>query len=143
VKKVQFNLSSLKETTPHEYALRFLFGGLCTVAAGLIAKHYGPVVGGLFLAFPAIFPASATLIEDHEKKRKRQIGSDGRYRGRIAASLDSIGAALGCIGLVGFAFINWKWLPYHNAYGVIFSGVLVWSIVSFSLWVVYSKKPFR
>jgi len=36
-----------------------------TVIAGLIAFRFGPVVGGLFLAFPAIFPASATLIERH------------------------------------------------------------------------------
>jgi hypothetical protein len=30
---------------------------------GLLAKKFGSTVGGLFLAFPAIFPASATLIE--------------------------------------------------------------------------------
>ena len=35
----------------------------------LPAKRYPafPVIGGLFLAFPAIFPASASLIEAHEK----------------------------------------------------------------------------
>ena len=31
--------------------------------AGMIAKRYGAEIGGLFLAFPAIFPASASLIE--------------------------------------------------------------------------------
>ena len=35
------------------------------------AKRYGPGVAGLFLAFPAIFPAGATLIEKHEKEKKR------------------------------------------------------------------------
>jgi hypothetical protein len=34
-----------------------------TAIPGWIASKYGPVVGGLFLAFPAIFPASATLVE--------------------------------------------------------------------------------
>jgi hypothetical protein len=34
--------------------LRFVLGGLATIVARLIAEHWGPVVGGLFLAFPAM-----------------------------------------------------------------------------------------
>src|ERR1700734_284064 len=113
--RIEVNLSSLREIKPHEYAVRFVFGGLSIVAAGLIAKRFGPGVGGLFLAFPAIFPASASLIESHEIKRKAKVGSDGRNRGRLAASLDSQGASLGCIGLMGFAFVLWRWLNSHNA----------------------------
>jgi hypothetical protein len=60
---VQLNLSALRETRWYEYAIRSMLGGAMTVIAGLIAARFGPVVGGLFLAFPAIFPASATLIE--------------------------------------------------------------------------------
>jgi Protein of unknown function (DUF3147) len=97
--------SALKEMKPHEYAVRFLFGGTCTVLAGLIAKHFGPAIGGLFLAFPAIFQAGASLIESNEKRRKAKIGCDGASRGRLAASLDSAGAALGCVGLCMFALI--------------------------------------
>jgi Protein of unknown function (DUF3147) len=81
MKGIEINWSSLKDTKPHEYAVRFLFGGLATVVAGLIARRYGPCIGGLFLSFPAIFPASATLIESHEKNRKAAIGSDGRFAG--------------------------------------------------------------
>jgi hypothetical protein len=103
MKRIEANWATLKGTRPHEYAVRFFFGGLCTVAAGLIAKRFGPGVGGLFLAFPAIFPASANLVESHEKRRKAKIGSDGRNRGRMAASLDSQGASLGCLGLLAFA----------------------------------------
>jgi hypothetical protein len=47
------------------------FGGICTVGAGLIAKPYGAGIGRLFLAFPAIFPASAhPHPRPMEKKRK-------------------------------------------------------------------------
>jgi Protein of unknown function (DUF3147) len=60
---VQLNPSALRETHWYEYLIRFALGGAVTVVAGLIAARFGPVVGGLFLAFPAIFPASATLIE--------------------------------------------------------------------------------
>jgi hypothetical protein len=38
------------------YAIRFVIGGLITTATGLVARKFGPVVGGLFLAYPAIFP---------------------------------------------------------------------------------------
>ncbi|MGF7178974.1 hypothetical protein HDF11_000454 [Tunturiibacter psychrotolerans] len=48
---IRVDLSSLRETKPHEYAMRFLFGGICTVLAGLIAKRFGPAVGGFFWHF--------------------------------------------------------------------------------------------
>ncbi len=73
---ISIDTSSLKETRPRDFALRFLFGGLVTLITGLIANRYGPVVAGLFLAFPAIFPATATLIEKHEKQHKQQAGLD-------------------------------------------------------------------
>jgi len=141
MKRIEVNLSSLKDTKPHEYAVRFLFGGLATVVAGLIAKRFGPGVGGLFLAFPAIFPASATLIESHEKKRKAKICSDGRNRGRIAASLDSQGTSLGCIGLMAFAFVLWRWLNNHNAWLMIFVAAMVWLVIAYGLWAVRANRP--
>ena len=55
--RIQVNLSALGETKWHEYATRFLLGGAITVLTGLIAKKFGSVFGGLFLAFPAIFPS--------------------------------------------------------------------------------------
>ena len=53
-----------------------------TVVAGLIAARFGPVIGGLFLAFPAIFPASATLIEKHVRERKEKAGLPGAAAAR-------------------------------------------------------------
>jgi hypothetical protein len=137
------DLSSLRETKPHEYVMRFAFGGICTVLAGLIAKRFGPVIGGLFLAFPAIFPAGASLIEDHEKKRKAECGFDGTIRGRMAASVDAAGASLGCIGLMAFAFVLWHWLPVHNAYWVISLATLVWMGLAASLWALRRKRLFH
>src|SRR5712671_5535227 len=67
--------------------------------AGIIANKFGPSIGGLFLAFPAIFPASATLIEKYEKQKKEKEGLRGTQRGRQAASVDAAGAAMGSIGL--------------------------------------------
>ena len=78
-----------------------------TVAAGFIASRYGAVVGGLFLAFPAIFPASATLIEKHVRERQEKAGASGTRRGKKAAALDATGAVLGSFGLAAFAFVIW------------------------------------
>ena len=79
---VKLNFAALKQTKWHEYVVRFIFGGLTTVVTGIIAKKFGPGIGGLFLAFPAIFPASATMIENHEKEKKLQVGMEGVNRGR-------------------------------------------------------------
>jgi Protein of unknown function (DUF3147) len=140
MKRIEANWSSLKDTRPHEYAVRFLFGGLATVAAGLIASKFGPAIGGLFLAFPAIFPAGASLIESHERKRKAKIGSDGRNRGRMAASLDALGASLGCVGLMAFAFILSRWLNGHNAWLLISIATMVWLVIAYGLWAVGANR---
>ena len=90
--RVKIDVSALKKTRWYEFAVRFLFGGLITAGAGIIAKEFGPGVGGLFLAFPAIFPAGATLIEKHEKQKKERAGLHGSARGRKAAAIDAAGA---------------------------------------------------
>jgi hypothetical protein len=135
--------SPLRENTVYEYAARFIFGGLCTVAAGLLAKRFGPGVGGLFLAFPAIFPAGLTLIASHEKKRKARIGVDGSTRGRFAATIDSKGTAFGCIGLLAFAFILSVGLPNHKVYAVICGATAAWMVVSFALWKLHKRRLFH
>jgi hypothetical protein len=140
---ISANLSSLKDVKLHEYALRFVFGGLCTVAAGLIAKRFGAAIGGLFLAFPAIFPAGASLLEAHEKRKMAKSGLDGTKQGREAASVDSTGASIGCIGLMAFAVTLTLWLQDHNAYLIIALATLIWLFVSVTLWLARKSRLFR
>jgi hypothetical protein len=137
--KVSANLSAIKKTKWYEYAERFLLGGAVTVVAGLLTKHYGPVFGGLFLAFPAIFPASATLVDKHEKEKKRRAGIRQTTRGRQIAGVDAAGAALGSLGLATFAFIIWKLLPMWNVAAVFISAVSAWLCVSCALWWLRKK----
>jgi len=132
--KIQLDTSALGKTKWFEYAIRFVFGGLITAVAGLIAKNFGPAIGGLFLAFPAIFPASATLIEKHEKQKKEKHGLDGSNRGRQAASLDAAGSAMGGFGLLVFAFIVWQLLPDHSALLTLTGAALAWLAVSVLIW---------
>src|SRR5258705_113842 len=80
--RIRLNLAALKQIKWHEYLTRFLLGGAITVITGLVAKHFGPVIGGLFLAFPAIFPSGATLIEKNEREKKHRAGISHTMRGR-------------------------------------------------------------
>src|ERR1700681_161836 len=128
--KLSANFSALKKTQWYEYAARFLLGGSVTVIAGLLAKYYGPVFGGLFLAFPAIFPASATLLEKHENKRKQEAGISHTSRGRQAAALDARGAAAGSLGLAVFALTVWKLEPIWNGGLTLLAALAVWLAVS-------------
>jgi hypothetical protein len=145
--RIKANLAHLKETKWHEYAIRFLFGGLITVATGLIAKRFGPGIGGLFLAFPAIFPATATLITTHEKQQKQRAGLDGTSRGRDAAAIEARGAADGTIGLLAFGAIVWRLLPVHRAGLILTASAAVWFAVSVIVWrvqiAVRRARPLR
>ena len=132
---------AIKQVHAHEYATRFIFGGICTALAGIIANRWGPGVGGLFLAFPAIFPASACLIESHQKEHKRKIGLDGTGRGREAAALDAVGASLAAIALAGFAAVVWLLVSRHNSAGVIALATLVWASLSPVLWLLWKRRP--
>jgi hypothetical protein len=132
--KVTFDLSTLAGTRWYEYGVRFLLGGAITVIAGLIAKQFGPVFGGLFLAFPAIFPASATLVEKHEQEKKQKAGIMNTTRGRQAAALDARGATIGSLGLICFALLVWKLLPVWNAGVVLVAALFLWLGVSVVIW---------
>lgn len=134
--RIKFDGSSLKATKWQQMAVRFLFGGLVTAAAGIIAKAYGPAVGGLFLAFPAIFPATATLIEKHEKERKQKAGVHGSVRARKAVSIDAAGAAIGSLGLLVFAFVVYKFLAGHRPLLVVIAATLSWMLASVVLWLI-------
>ena len=132
--KIHLDTSAFGKTKWYEYAIRFVFGGLITAMAGVIAREFGPAIGGLFLAFPTIFPASATLIEKHEKQEKEKHRLDGAKRGRQAASIDAAGSAMGSIGLLFFALIVWQLAPDHNAPLTLTGATLAWLAVSVLIW---------
>ena len=127
---VQAKFSAIKGIKLHEWAVRFFFGGAVCVAAGLVADHWGPGIGGLFLVFPAIFPAGASLVEAHERMHKARAGLDGTRRGRVVAGVDAAGAAIGCIGLVGFATACWLLLTRLPIAAVFAIAILAWLILS-------------
>jgi hypothetical protein len=130
---VRVKWAALREGRWYEHLVRFVLGGLVTVLAGVVADRFGPETGGLFLAFPAIFCASATLIEKHERRSKRERGLNGRRRGTDAAALDAAGAVLGSFGLAAFGLASWGLAPSFG-FAALIIGALTWTVVSVLLW---------
>jgi len=137
--KIHVELDAVRQTKWYEYALRFLFGGLITATAGIIAKKFGPEIGGLFLAFPAIFPASATLIEKHEREKKARLELKATKRAAQAVSVAAAGASIGTIGLAAFALAVWKNVPNHSPWLVLLGAILVWMTFSVLLWQIRKR----
>ena len=137
--RIKVDLSTLGQTKWHDYMVRFLFGGLITALAGIIAKKFGSGIGGLFLAFPAIFPASATLIEKHEREKKESVGLNGTVRGRSAASIDAAGSSMGSIGLLIFALFVWQFMPRNRAWIVLAAATVLWLGVSVAVWQIRKR----
>jgi Protein of unknown function (DUF3147) len=113
----------LRQASPKTYLVRFTFGGGITAVAGVIAELWGPSVGGLFLAFPAILPASITLIERHDGQR--------------AAGADALGAAVGSAGLAAFGALVWLLAPQIAAWQVLVWAALLWLFVAVVLWAAF------
>ena len=131
---IRASLAPLRQTAWRELLLRFALGGTITALAGLIAMEFGPVLGGLFLAFPAILPASLTLVEKHEMQKKAAKGLQGHRRAREAAAADAAGAILGSCGMVVFGFIVWQLASSYEPWFVLTTATLAWLTVSIGLW---------
>ena len=109
-----------------DYAIRFIFGGAITALVGVLGKAFGPVVAGLFLAFPAILPASVTLVAEREGEEK--------------AGVDAFGAAIGSVGLMAFGAIVW-WLAARSAaWQVLLLASICWLVVSGVVWLLVGQS---
>jgi len=135
---IKLSTSALKQTRWYEYGIRFLLGGIATVLTGIVSSRFGVSVGGLFLALPAIFCASATLIESHERRAKKKAGLNGDRRGQQAAALDAAGAGLGSIGLAAFALVFYVVISMSTI-GAFAAAILSWAAVSVSAWWLRRK----
>lgn len=132
---ISINPDTFKQTKWYEYAIRLGFGGLVVALTGLIAHKFGSVIGGLFLAFPSIFPASVTLVEMHKKKKEQKDGNCGDRRAKKAAAADAAGAAFGSIGLLAFALVAWVCTPRLSVWLTLALATLAWAVVSFLAWL--------
>ena len=83
------DLAKVRKISLRDYVVRFCFGAVVSLIAGVIGLVAGDRLSGLFLAFPAILPATLTLLEKRE--------------GTAQALSDIRGATLGAAGMIAFA----------------------------------------
>ena len=136
---VHVSTSTLQRMKWHQYAVRFVFGGTITAVAGIIAQKFGPALGGLFLAFPAIFPAAATLAQSHEEEKKKEKGLSGKQRGILVAGDQAFGSALGSIALAVFGAIFWLAVPRMSLLLLFPLAIVAWLTFSMTLWFVHKR----
>jgi hypothetical protein len=119
---LETDFATLKDTSWREWGVRFLFGGVISVAAAVVGSAYGPVVGGLLLAFPAILPAALTLVADRH--------------GRHVAGADANGAIIGSLALAAFGAVVWLLAPAAPAWQVLAAAAVTWFVVAIGGWVL-------
>ncbi|HEX8770630.1 MAG TPA: DUF3147 family protein [Acidimicrobiales bacterium] len=112
----------LRQIRLKELGLRFAFGAAASLLAGVVSIAFGPRVGGVFLAFPAILPAGLTLIEKKE--------------GLSEATQDIIGAVLGALGLVAFAVVGGGTLKRFPIGVALILALGAWLVFSIGAYIV-------
>jgi hypothetical protein len=106
----------IAKTPVREWLVRFAFGAGVSALAAIVAELWGPKVGGLFLAFPAILLASLTLVAKEE--------------GAHQAREDARGAALGAAGLIGFALVIATTAGHWPVWATLVTATLTWAVIS-------------
>jgi uncharacterized membrane protein (GlpM family) len=106
------HLGALGDLPIKDIAIRFAFGATISAIAGVVAVLAGSEPSGLMLAFPAILPATLTLVEKDEGERQ-------------AEDLD-VGAIFGAAALGVFAVVVWQFMPTGNAVVVLALATAAW-----------------
>lgn len=109
---VGVDLARLRNLRLAEMAIRFAFGFAISVLAGVVTILAGNHIGGVFLAFPAILPASLTLVGDKD-------GDD-------EAELDAAGATIGAVALGAFALTASALFVHVTAAITMTTALVVW-----------------
>ncbi|MGA9919994.1 MAG: DUF3147 family protein [Candidatus Dormiibacterota bacterium] len=123
--RIEIDQRSLRTIKPRQYLVRFVFGFLVSAVATIITTLWGARVGGVFLAFPAILPASLTLIQ-------------AEY-GRHEAAADAKGGQLGGMGLIAFGLVAWHLLPRLTPSLALVLATVAWCLVSTGAYLVLRR----
>jgi hypothetical protein len=130
MKAIRLEPSKLRDTPIRGMVTRFAFGAIVSVAAGLVGLRWGPVAGGVFLAFPAILAATLTLIEEEEHRRD-------------PAAQDARGAVLGATGMIAFAACVWARATLLPPALVLAVATVAWAVIAGLLYLEFGARRGR
>lgn len=119
----------IRKHSLHDYLVRFAFGAAISLVAGLVGLKFGAVAGGVFLGFPAILPASLTLI--------------AKRAGNTQAAIDSEGAILGAIALVAFATFVFALVEHLGVAATLILALALWLLIAIALYAAVMKTLHR
>ena len=118
------DIAKVRKISLRDYVVRFCFGAAVSLIAGVIGLVGGYRLSGLFLAFPAILPATLTLLEKRE--------------GTAQALSDIRGATLGAAGMIAFAIT--AVILLRRAPGIALPAALVaWILASLGLYLLVRR----
>ena len=115
-------MRKVRDVNAKQLAARFALGAAVSIVAGVISHLQGARFGGVFLAFPAILPASLTFVQDKEGSR--------------TADRDALGAVLGGFALVVFAAVGESMFGRHNSAEVLALALAGWLVASIIFYAV-------
>lgn len=118
---LEISLADARQVPRRDLVIRFAFGAAISVAAAVIALVMGVRVGGLLLAFPAILPATLTLIEKE----------DGEHK----ALEDDVGSVLGAVALAVFGLLAWWLIPRAGPALALVAACAGWLVSALLLYV--------
>jgi hypothetical protein len=108
-----FDPGKATKARPRDLAIRFVAGGLTSIAAGMVTLAFNARVGGILLAFPAILAASLTLIEQQEDSVDAREDARGAIAGGFALAVFAAVAAVSfghVAGALALAVAALAWL---------------------------------
>jgi uncharacterized membrane protein (GlpM family) len=123
------DLAQFRQTRWRDLLIRFIFGATISVGAGIVGLTLGAKVGGLLLAFPAILPATLTLIA-------KEGGEQHTFH-------DLQGTVAGALGLVGFGIVATITIGRLNVLVALALALVTWSVVAGSLdllWATWLRR---
>lgn len=126
---VGIHLGAIRSVPLRDLAIRFAFGAAISVVAGVVSLAAGNEPGGLLLAFPAILPATLTLVEQREDERK-------------AEDFD-VGAILGAAALGAFAVVVWQLMGRDPAPLVLLLATAAWLVAAVLLYLAMRLALYR
>jgi uncharacterized membrane protein (GlpM family) len=117
----------LREVRARDLIVRFAFGAATSALAGAISIVFSPIVGGVFLAFPAILAASLTLIAEEEDRGEAREDARGAAVGAIAM------AAFAAVGVLALTRLAWPLALVAASLG--------WAAVALGLYLLFWVRP--
>jgi Protein of unknown function (DUF3147) len=123
----KLDLGKVRQTPPRDLLIRFGAGAATSVVSGATTIVFGPRVGGVLLAFPAILAASLTLIEKQD--------------GSIDAREDARGAIAGGCALAIFALAAELTLGHTSGSVALLIAAAAWVGAAFALYFTLWWRP--